>query len=213
MTNALDNLISGFNDFREQYFETETELFDTLSTAGQTPHTLVIACSDSRIDPALIFSAEPGDLFVVRNVANLVPAYTPNDTPNSASTAIEYAVRDLKVSHIVVLGHAQCGGIKAACSHVSGADLSARDFLESWVHLVHDVIAPEVEKNDLKTLQRRAEQASIQQSVKNLHSFPWIADEVQSGRVTINGWWFDLKAGALWAVDERNAEFRQISGV
>ena len=121
-------------------------------------------------------------------------------------------MRDLGVSHILVLGHAQCGGIQAACKHAEGADLSSRDFLESWVGLAQIAIQDELSKNEPETLARRAEQASIKQSVKNLQSFPWIADKLAAGTVSIDGWWFDLSAGALWALDSDHADFQQISG-
>ena len=208
----IDKLVSGFNTFRDTYFETNPELYKTLSTKGQTPHTLVIACSDSRIDPALIFGVEPGDIFVVRNVANLVPKYAPDDVPNSTSTALEYAVRDLGVSQILVLGHAQCGGIGAACSHASGGDLSARDFLESWVTSASDVLKDEFDHITDDVMGRKAEQASLKQSVKNLTTFPWVAEKVEAGELALHGWWFDLAEGALWALDDAGAEFVQISG-
>lgn len=208
----IDSLVSGFNSFRKTYFETNPELFETLSTKGQKPHTLVIACSDSRIDPALIFGAEPGDLFVVRNVANLVPEYAPDNAPNSASTAIEYAVRDLGVSHILILGHAKCGGIGAACSHATGGDLSARDFLESWVEPAADAIKAEFGAVSDDVNGRKAEQASLKKSMQNLSTFPWVAEKVQDGNLQLHGWWFDLADGQIWGLDDAGADFVQLSG-
>ena len=211
MTN-IKSLVSGFDTFRKTYFETNPDLFHTLSTDGQKPHTLVIACSDSRIDPALIFGAEPGDLFVVRNVANLVPEYAPDQVPNSASTAIEYAVRDLGVSNILILGHAQCGGIGAACSHAAGGDLSARDFLESWVETAANAIIAEFGAVSDDVTGRKAEQASLKKSMQNLSTFPWVAERVANGSLDLHGWWFDLEGGKLWGLDDTGADFIQISG-
>ena len=121
---TIERLLQGFSSFRETYFENDNTLFEQLSREGQKPSTLLISCSDSRVDPAILFGVEPGDLFIVRNVANLVPPYEPDARLHGTSSAIEFAVRDLEVSHIITLGHSNCGGIHALCRHLQGNDWS-----------------------------------------------------------------------------------------
>ena len=189
-------LLQGFSKFRENYFEKDTALFKRLATEGQKPSTLLIACSDSRVDPATLFGVEPGELFVVRNVANLVPPYEPDKCFHGTSSALEFAVRDLKVSQIIVLGHSNCGGIHALCNHIRG-EVSERDFISSWVSIAADAVEPYVQQSS-----HYAEQAAIRASVQNLKTFPWIEERVLSGDLTIHGWWFDLGAGELSDVFE-----------
>ena len=184
-------LLKGFARFREAYFEKDTLLFQQLSTRGQSPHTLLIACSDSRVDPGLLFGVKPGELFVVRNVANLVPPYQPDTRLHGTSSAIEFAVRDLKVSQIIVLGHSNCGGIHALCRHLKGEVLD-REFIERWVSIAADAVSPHVDN-----LPQDAEQAAIIASVENLKTFPWIDEQIKSGDLTLHGWWFDLALGEL----------------
>ena len=186
-----EKLLKGFADFRETYYEKDTSLFQQLSTQGQSPHTLLIACSDSRVDPALLFGVKPGELFVVRNVANLVPPYQPDTRLHGTSSAIEFAVRDLKVSQIIVLGHSNCGGIHALCRHLKGEVLD-REFIERWVSIAADAVSPHVDN-----LPQDAEQAAIIASVENLKTFPWIDEQIKSGDLTLHGWWFDLALGEL----------------
>lgn len=184
----IDKLLSGFAGFRAARFSTET--FRALARNGQEPHMLVIACSDSRVDPAILFGAEPGELFVVRNVANLVPPYQPDGNYHGTSAAIEFAVRDLGVSHILVLGHSSCGGI-AALAAEGGAE---RDFIGPWMSLAADACPCGGA--------REREQASIRASVGNLRTFPWIAAREAAGELTLHGWWFDLEAGRLWQLGD-----------
>ena len=140
----MDDLIAGYRRFRAGTWQAERSRFEALSRLGQRPRALIIACSDSRTDPQMVFNARPGELFVVRNVANLVPPYGPDDKPHGVSSAIEFAVRSLKVREIVVLGHAMCGGIKAL---LDGAPSEVSDFVGQWVSIAeparaHAMTAP-----------------------------------------------------------------------
>ena len=136
----MDTLIEGYRRFRSEVWPAERARYESLARKGQRPETLVIACSDSRVDPQTVFGAVPGELFVVRNVAGLVPPYQPDPGHHGTSAALEYAVRVLKVSRIVVLGHAQCGGVKAM---VEGAPEEARDFVAPWMQIAADALKPE----------------------------------------------------------------------
>ena len=127
----INRLIAGFKSFRQNYFEGRPEIYRDLVQHGQHPEVMVIACSDSRVNPSVITEAAPGQLFVVRNVANLVPPYTPDGHPHDTAAALEYAVRDLQVDHIVVLGHTHCGGIKRLCDGARNGP--KREFIDDWV--------------------------------------------------------------------------------
>jgi len=201
---AIERLIAGFKAFRARYFEQRPELFERLARAGQNPEVLVIGCSDSRADPAILLGTEPGEVFVIRNVANLVPPYEPDPHYHGTSSAVEFAVRDLGVAHIVVLGHSGCGGIAALAASVEGK-LAGREFISGWVSLAekaraaaHGAHGPEME------------QAAIRVSLENLLTFPWIRERVDAGKLTLHGWWFDLAAGELWGIDSPTAAFKAL---
>ena len=207
-------LIDGFQHFRKDFFGEDKSFFDGLVTDGQKTKTMVIACADSRADPAILFNTRPGDLFMVRNVANLIPPYAPDEGQHGVSAAIEYGVRDLKVQHLVILGHAFCGGIQALCAHHrsahengGNANAPSREFLNSWI----DIASPAIQSIDLDnwqdSFQHDAERAAIRNSVTNLHSFPWIVEAKKAGKLEIHGWWFDMENGALWGLDQEKDEF------
>ena len=229
MTDTADEtlklLLEGIKGFQNRYYHQDPEHMKSLTEQGQRPRVLLIACSDSRVDPALLTGAAPGDLFVVRNVANLVPPYQLSGQYDGARAAIEYAVRDLGVEHIVVLGHAHCGGIKALLSSLSGKRLD-RDFIGSWVSMALDacfkyILNPggrnksaeggmEVAEVDLGTLcqhQHLAERAAIRGSLANLATYPWIQARLADGTLHLHGWWFDLETGDLWRTDAENTVF------
>ncbi len=187
MPETIERLKAGFRAFRSIHYELRPETYEALAE-GQHPEVLVIACSDSRVDPAILLSAQPGELFVVRNVANLVPPYEPDGRHHSTSAAIEFAVRDLKVRHIVILGHSRCGGIHALREGVEG-----RDFIGPWTAL-----AAEACRHADSSVQ--AEQAAIAASLHNLTGFPWVAERMENGELSIHGWWFDLQEGRLLEV-------------
>ena len=141
----IDQMISGFKSFHKEYYIDQPEFFQSLVENGQSPEVMVIACSDSRVNPSIIANAEPGDIFVVRNVANLVPPYDPNTNYLGTSACIEYAVQDLKVRHIIVLGHSHCGGIKRLCEGVEDAE--SRVFIDGWVSIAKLALASNVKGN------------------------------------------------------------------
>ncbi|TSH95126.1 carbonic anhydrase [Verticiella sediminum] len=183
-----------------------------LVEAGQSPASLVISCSDSRVDPALLTGAAPGELFVVRNVANLVPPYAQGTGLHGTGAAIEYAVRDLKVDHIIVLGHAHCGGIKAMMN-AAGGEWPERDFIGDWVAMalgaaeqyVQDESAEggrsRVPLERLKSSPFLVERAAIRRSLDNLMTYPWLRERVEAGTLQVHGWWFDLDTGDLWKTE------------
>ncbi len=195
----IKRLIAGFESFRETYYEEQPEFYRTLVEQGQKPEVMVIACSDSRVNPSIIAKAKPGELFIVRNVANLVPPYEPDSGYHGTSAAIEFAVRDLNVKHIIVLGHSHCGGVQCLCE--GHADAENREFIDRWVS-----IAEQARDDSLQgeAQLRHVEREVVRVSLNNLESFPWIKSRVESGALELHGWWFDLVAGKLLAHDAEN---------
>lgn len=211
-TLALRRLLRGFEHFHDCYFEGADPLYKRLVGEGQSPRVLVIACSDSRSDPALVTEAQPGDLFVVRNVAAMVPAYEPpRGVPKGTSAAIEFGVRALEVDHVIVLGHSYCGGIRFLAER--RANPGQFEFLPDWVGMAEDLVgrmdalASEADEADRL---RWLEKAAIAQSVRNLRSFPWIEDRVATGRLALHGWHFDLERGLLRAMDGTGGRFQTV---
>lgn len=204
-------LIKGFKRFRENFFQSDDRLYEQLGRK-QFPKVLVIGCCDSRVDPAILTDCRPGDLFVVRNVANLVPPYEPDSHYHGVSAAVEYAVKFLNVEHVIVLGHSNCGGIDALMR--SRRDGTVGEFLDPWIAIAEPAL--KAVQRDLsfkpRELQSRAcEQASILLSLGNLLSFPWIAERVENGRLALHGWYFDLSAGELLGYHPDTGEFEKIA--
>lgn len=206
---ALERLIAGFKIFKLEHYEHRPEMFAGLVSEGQRPEVLVIACSDSRVDPAILLRARPGELFVVRNVANLVPPHNPDKQHHGTSSALEFGVRDLEVKHIVVLGHSRCGGIQALRRYQQDPSRqSDRQFIASWVAIAAPALAAcDCAGGDMSAL----EQAAIGVSLANLRAFPWIAERVAAGALKLHGWWFDLEHGQLWAHDQETNRFKLIA--
>lgn len=189
-------LLDGYRRFRTDRYAGERERYRRLGEGGQQPHTLVVACSDSRSSPEAIFDAGPGELFVVRNVAALVPAYAPDGAAHAASAALEFAVRSLEVDTIVVMGHGRCGGIAAALDPNAPA---ATDFVGRWVAGVRELAAslPVEPGQDDAARARALEHRSVEHSIDHLRTFPWIAAAEEAGAVRIGGAWFDIALGEL----------------
>lgn len=182
--------------------------YKTLAEHGQSPTTLVIACCDSRAAPELIFDAGPGELFVIRNVANLVPPYEPDGHFHATSAALEFAVQALKVTDIVVMGHGRCGGIRAALDP-SAEPLSPGDFIGRWMSLVKDA-AEQIGSNDVMTQTERQtalERVSIRNSIDNLRTFPEVKALEKEGKIALHGAWFDISTGELWVMDADTRDF------
>ena len=202
----MHELLEGYRRFRSGTWQEERKRFEALSRIGQRPSALVIACSDSRADPQMVFNARPGELFVVRNVANIVPPYGPDGQPHGVSSAIEYAVRSLQVRDIVVLGHAMCGGVKAL---LEGAPVEASDFVGRWVRIAEPARqrAMQVPPEERQTV---CEHETVRLSLANLMTFPWIKDAVEAGHTTLHGCFFGIQSGVLERL-EADGNFRPIA--
>ncbi|MBF0269379.1 MAG: carbonic anhydrase [Alphaproteobacteria bacterium] len=203
----IDRLIAGFKSFKATYYEQRPERFQSLVERGQNPRTLVIACSDSRADPAILTNSEPGELFVIRNVASLVPPYQPEGRMLGTSSAIEFAVRDLAVRHIVVLGHSNCGGIEAL-QRIAKGEEPQREFLANWVSIACEASnCKDKSVGDANEIGRQA----VVVSLTNLKTFPWIAEPHAKKELSLHGWWFDMGKGALWAYNEFKGAFEVLA--
>ncbi|MGO4437244.1 carbonic anhydrase [Rhizobium sp. RAF56] len=203
-----NNLLNGYRNFMSGRYAHERDRYRNLAEEGQNPTTLVIACSDSRSAPETIFDAGPGELFVVRNVANMVPPYEPDGHFHATSAALEFAVRALKVSDIVVMGHGRCGGIRAALDP-SAEPLSPGDFIGRWMALLKPA-AEQIQLNDVMTAAERQtalERVSIRNSIDNLRSFPDIRSLEETGKLQLHGAWFDISTGELWVMDAKTRDF------
>jgi carbonic anhydrase len=189
----MQRLIDGYRRFRAQHWPERRAVFERLAHTGQSPRTMVVACSDSRVDPTMIFNAEPGELFILRNVANLVPPYEPDSAFHATSAALEFAVRVLEVSDLIVMGHAMCGGIRVL---LEGAPDPAGDFLLPWMRIAEPAKRRVLQRASADP-QSDCEQESVRLSLENLLTFPWIADRVAEHRLQLTGTIFDIRSGVL----------------
>ncbi|ENN84284.1 carbonic anhydrase protein [Rhizobium freirei PRF 81] len=208
MQSFPDTLLNGYRNFMSGRYVDERERYRSLAELGQNPSTLVIACCDSRSAPEIIFDAGPGELFVIRNVANMVPPYEPDGNFHSTSSALEFAVLSLKVSDIVVMGHGRCGGIRAALDP-DAEPLSPGDFIGRWMALLRPA-AEQIQSNDIMTQTERQtalERISIRNSLNNLRSFPEIKAREEEGKLNLHGAWFDISTGELWIMDPNTRDF------
>lgn len=191
----MDELSAGYWRFRTQRWPLQREALETLARDGQQPHTLAIACCDSRVAPEMIFDCGPGELFTVRNIANLVPPYAPDIGNHGTSAALEFAVRVLKVQRIAVIGHSACGGIHAL---MNNPPAEAGDFVANWVRIAEPARKrAALFADDPVEAQRRAEIESVRVSLENLATFPWIAAAREAGSLKVLGFYFDVANGTL----------------
>ncbi len=203
-------LMIGFRRFKERYFNKDESLYQKLSGQGQTPKTLIIGCSDSRVDPAIISSAEPGELFIVRNVANLVPPCISMDGVHGVSSAIEFAVENLKVENIIVLGHRQCGGIRAL---MESKGPFKKSFIGQWMQVslaAKESVLKKYGSADFETQCLHCEMESIVISMENLKTFPFVRAAMRDRDMQIIGAYFDLEKGELLEYDQEQNGFRNI---
>jgi carbonic anhydrase len=197
------HLLDGYSTFRAGRLTTEQSRYRDLAERGQSPETMVIGCCDSRVSPEVIFDAGPGELFVVRNVANLVPPYSPDDAYHGVSAAVEYAVTVLRVQHIVVLGHARCGGIRAFADNAPGGD-----FIGRWISLLAPAAAIVCSRAEApSSYLTRFEQASVQVSLKNLRTFPFVRSACEHKRLALHGAYFDVASGELATLAPASGRF------
>ena len=207
----IERFLVGFRQFQQRLFGVEHDLFDDIKL-GQHPQALVIACSDSRVDPAILTDSHLGDMFVVRNVANLVPPCEQSEANQGVSAAIQFAVCQLKVKQIIVLGHAHCGGINALMRG-RGDHAAKDDYLGKWVRIAEPARQQVKQVLTHKTLEEQCkacEMAAILISLDNLMAFPFVAEAVRAGELSLHGWYFDLDAGALLGYDSLSGTFRPL---
>jgi carbonic anhydrase len=197
MDKTLEKMIQGYQAFREKYVLGDVSVMQTLAYHGQQPEIMVVACCDSRVDPALILQCEPGDLFVVRNVANIIPPYEKDVAHHGTSAAVEFGIRSLNVKHLIILGHSQCGGIHAL---VNKNDLKENDFISSWVSLI------KTDHHTPKDIDDCAKKALLD-SYQNCMTFPWIEEKVFNQDLKIHLWFFDIKEGEIFTYSQTKAKF------
>ncbi|MEF2145147.1 MAG: carbonic anhydrase [Desulfovibrionaceae bacterium] len=192
---GITKFLSGFKRFQQSCFCGDSRLVDELRQ-GQHPKVLMIACCDSRVDPALITDSNLGELFIVRNIANLVPPHEQAAGYHGVSSALEYAVRHLEVEHVVVLGHRQCGGIRALLEERDLGD----EFINKWVNIAQPAkahVQATMPDAPPEARERACEQAAVLVSLRNLMTFPWVRSRVEDGKLLLHGWYFDLEKGEL----------------
>jgi carbonic anhydrase len=210
---TVNELIAGFRRFQSTYYGERRELVERLVKEGQAPKIMVVACSDSRVDPAIITDCDPGDLFVVRNVANLVPPYEEGGGYHGTSAALEFAVRCLNVEHVIVMGHARCGGIRALLGQIRFED-SAGQFIAPWMSIAEEARRRVTEAHAGEDAEVRAaacEREAVHVSLGNLESFPFVRKAVAAGRLQLHGWYFDLDRGELQGFDPVSGRFELLA--
>ncbi|MBP9674440.1 MAG: carbonic anhydrase [Bacteriovoracaceae bacterium] len=205
---SILKILEGFKNFRKKYFR-QQNLFQDLKT-GQSPQNLVITCSDSRVDPSILFESNPGDIFVVRNVANLVPPYETGGGFHGVSAAIEFAVQNIEVKNIIILGHRQCGGIR---NLMDSHNTLENSFVTQWMKVAQKAKANVLKKyphEDFENQCRHCELEAIKNSIENLRSFPFIQQKEAQKKITIVGLYFDLEIGYLYLLSPESADFERI---
>ena len=209
MSSFPEPLADRFRRFKHRHFAPNADHYEELATYGQSPDTMLISCSDSRVDPETIFSAMPGELFVVRNVANLVPPFETGGRYHGVSTAIEFAVLNLRVKHIVVMGHSGCGGVRAALDQ-SAAIQTESQFISRWMSMLDEARLTVIARQELQSQQEKLtalEMEGVKLSIKNLRTFPFIRDLEDKGKLNLHGAYFDIKSGTLSVLNHSRGQF------
>lgn len=209
----MERLIEGFRNFHDTYFQENRDLFWSLARGGQKPKALLIGCSDSRVDPGLLFGTQPGEMFVIRNVANLVPPFETVGTYHGTSAAIEFAVRKLQVEHVVVLGHSGCGGVRAL---MEDDPADGTDFVRPWMGIARAArdrcMALKLSAGEsFDSARQICEMETVAISLANLMTFPWIRERVEQKKLTLHGWWFDMENGGLWGLNSESNTFQPLA--
>lgn len=189
MTDSFKKLLDGYVAFHNKYISSQNPIMELLHTNGQNPSILIVSCCDSRVDPALLFQCDPGDLFVVRNIANIIPPYEEDSLHHGISAALEYGINSLNIKHLIILGHSQCGGIKAWLDLKSGKTTST-PFVDKWVSIINIPHFEELSPDVCSIL-------ALHNSYSNCLTFPWIYDKVMQGVLIIHLWYFDIKTGEI----------------
>lgn len=192
MKSSLEKLIHGYQQFQLKYAQGNPSIIAQLADSGQKPEVMVVACSDSRVDPAILFQCDPGDLFVVRNIANIIPPFENDEFHHGTSAALEFGICYLNIKHLVILGHAQCGGIQAKLKQVP---LPQNDFIGNWIKQLSTCVKTYGQNVDTYAKQ------SLVQSYQNCLTFPWIQSRVEAQQLQIHPWFFDMKQGEILQYD------------
>ncbi len=203
MEESFKKMLKGYQAFRKQYALGDTSMMQDLSVHGQKPNIMVVACCDSRVDPALILQCDPGDLFVVRNVANIVPPYKKDDLHHGTSAALEFGVCFLQVKHLILLGHSQCSGIQALLDR---AHPKQNDFITNWVSIIETQDFHTHNSDDCAKL-------ALQQSYHNCMHFPWIHEKVQNKTLLVHQWFFDIKTGQIFSYSNAEKIYKPLDGI
>lgn len=197
MKKSFDKILRGYKQFRERYVHGDQSIMKFLSDYGQQPKIMVVACCDSRVDPALILQCDPGDLFVARNVANIIPRYEKDGAYHGTSAALEFGIRFLKIKHLIILGHSQCGGIKAL---LSNTDWNENDFITKWVSLIKTDAIHTLDADSYAKL-------ALNQSYENCMTFPWLQEKVGQEKLIVHLWFFDIKSGQIFTYDAQKNSY------
>jgi carbonic anhydrase len=199
MKNSFEKILEGYQLFRKKYASGDHSIMHYLSSYGQQPQIMVVSCCDSRVDPALLLQCDPGDLFVVRNVANIVPPYEKDEAHHGTSAALEFGICFLKVKYLILLGHSQCGGIQMLLNDAPHPN----DFITHWVSLMKTENMHPCSVDDYAKL-------ALNQSLHNCLTFPWLKDKMIQDQLTIHQWFFDVKKGQILTFSNADNDYRPL---
>ena len=209
MSSFPEKLVERYKRFKIRNYVPNADLYEELATHGQDPDTMIISCCDSRVDPEMIFNAMPGELFVMRNIANLVPPYETGGMYHGVSAAIEFAVLNLRMKHLVVLGHSSCGGIKAALDQAAAVQTEAQ-FISRWMSMLDEARLSVLASHQADTQEAKQdalEKECVKQSIRNLRSFPFVTEYEDKGRLALHGAHFNIKTGTLSVLNHSKGVF------
>ncbi len=212
MAHFPESLADRYRRFKYRNFAPNIDHYETLASHGQSPEVMLVSCCDSRVDPETIFSAMPGELFVVRNVANLVPPYETSGKYHGVSAALEFAALNLRVKHIIVMGHSSCGGVRASLEQDAARQTTAQ-FISNWMSMLDDARDHVVKCCAGKTqpeIRAALEREGIKTSLANLRTFPCIQSLESKGRINLHGAYFDIASGTLEVLNPATGEFVRI---
>lgn len=209
MSSFPESLTDRYRRFKHRIFVPNADQYEELATYGQDPKIMLISCCDSRVDPETIFNAMPGELFIIRNVANLVPPFETSGKFHGVSAAIEFAVLNLRIQHLVVMGHSGCGGIKAALDQSAAIQTEAQ-FISRWMSMLDDARLRVLAANQMGSSDKRLdalEKEGVKTSIKNLRTFPFVAERETKGKLNLHGAHFDIKNGTLTILNHSRGQF------